>query len=102
MGRWLKTYGTSVYATRGGPIAPRDWGVTTQRADTVFVHILNWPDRALSIPPITGRVVRAVRLGTNTPVEFAQSAAGVTLNVPIVADEIDRVVVLTLDKRKSQ
>jgi len=101
LGRWLKNYGTSVYGTRGGPIAPRDWGVTTQRADTVFVHILDWPDRVLAIPPITGRVVRAVRLSTNTPVEFAQSGAGVTLNVPIVADEIDRVVVLTLDKRKS-
>jgi alpha-L-fucosidase len=101
MGRWLKIYGTSVYGTRGGPIAPRDWGVTTQRADTVFVHILDWPDRVLAIPPITGRVVRAVRLSTNTPVEFAQSRAGVTLNVPIVADEIDRVVVLTLNERKS-
>jgi alpha-L-fucosidase len=76
--------------------------VTTQRGDTVFVHILDWPDRVLAIPPITGRVVRAIRLGTNTPVEFAQSGAGVTLNVPIVPDEIDRVVALTLDKRKSQ
>jgi alpha-L-fucosidase len=101
MGRWLKIYGTSVYGTRGGPIAPRDWGVTTQRADTGFVHILDWPDRVLAIPPMTGRVVRAVRLSTNTPVEFAQSRAGVTLNVPIVADEIDRVVVLTLNERKS-
>jgi alpha-L-fucosidase len=101
IGRWLKKYGTSIYGTRGGPIAPREWGVTTQRADTVFVHILDWPDRVLAIPPITGRVVRAIRLGTNTPVEFAQSGAGVTLNVPIVADEIDRVVVLTLDKRKA-
>jgi alpha-L-fucosidase len=101
MGRWLKKYGTSLYGTRGGPIAPRDWGVTTQRGDTVFVHILDWPDRVLAIPTIAGRVVRAVMLGTNTPVEFAQSGAGVTLNVPIVADEIDRVVVLTLDKRKS-
>ena len=102
LGRWLKNYGTSVYGTRGGPITPRDWGVTTQRADTVFVHILDWPDRVLAIPPMNGRVVRAVRLSTNTPVEFAQSDAGVTLNVPMVADEIDRVVVLTLDKRKSQ
>jgi len=101
MGRWLKKHGTSVYGTRGGPIAPRDWGVTTQRGDTVFVHILDWPDRVLAIPPITGRVLRAVMLGPNTPVEFAQSGAGVTLNVPIVADEIDRVVVLTLAKRKS-
>jgi alpha-L-fucosidase len=101
MGRWLKKYGTSVFGTRGGPIAPREWGVTTQRGDTVFVHILDWPDHLLALPPITGRVVRAVMLDTNTPVEFAQSGAGLTLNVPIVADDIDRVVALSLDKRKS-
>ena len=100
VGRWIATYGTSVFATRGGPIAPRDWGVTTHRGDTIFVHILDWPDQVLALPPITGIVVRAVMLSTNTPVEFAQSGAGVTLNVPMSADEIDRVVALTLAKRK--
>ena len=42
VGEWLTTYGTSIYHTRGGPVPPRPWGATTQRGDTVFVHILHW------------------------------------------------------------
>ena len=29
MGQWLKENGRSIYATRGGPIKPQKWGVTT-------------------------------------------------------------------------
>ncbi len=41
IGRWLGTYGRSIYGTRAGPVPPRRWGVTTQRGDTVFVHVLD-------------------------------------------------------------
>ncbi len=95
LGVWLGSHGASIYGTRGGPVSPRDWGVTTQRGDTVFVHVLQWSDRLLSLPPLGGRVTRATLLGTGTPVEFRQSDAGVTLTVP-PSDEVDRVIVLTL------
>ncbi|MGH9673234.1 MAG: alpha-L-fucosidase, partial [Bryobacteraceae bacterium] len=29
MGQWMRKNGESIYGTRGGPIAPRPWGVTT-------------------------------------------------------------------------
>jgi len=64
------------------------------------VHVLDWPDQVLALPPIPGVVLSAVMLSTNAPVKFTQSGAGVTLNVPMVGDEIDRVVALTLAKRK--
>src|SRR4030095_10980847 len=47
MCRWTSKYGESLYGTRGGPITPRSWGVTTQKGDTVFVHVLDWDDSAL-------------------------------------------------------
>ena len=100
VGRWLATYATSIYATRGGPVPPHDWGVTTQRADTVFVHVLSWPDRLLALPPLGARVVRARMLRTGAPVGVATSGAGVTLTLPEGGDEeADRVVVLTLAPR---
>lgn len=40
MGKWLKTYGTSIYATRGGYIRPQPWGAITQTNGKVFVHVL--------------------------------------------------------------
>jgi alpha-L-fucosidase len=95
LGRWLTAYGSSIYGTRGGPIPPRDWGVTTQRGDTVFVHVLDWPDRTLALPPLDARIRRAWMLVGGAAVPFAQSDAGVTITLPpAAAGEPDRVVVL--------
>jgi alpha-L-fucosidase len=95
MGQWLGRYGTSLYGTRRGPIPPRDWGVTTRRGDTVFVHVLEWPDRALSIPLVGVRVVSATLMSTGERVEFAQSATGMTFVLPPrVEDDVDRVIVV--------
>ncbi len=95
LGRWTERFGGSIYGTRGGPVSPRDWGVTTQRGDTVFVHVLDWVDPVLSIPPVGGRVVRAWELVSGSPVDFTQSEGAVTLRLPPPhRDEPDRVVVL--------
>ena len=100
MGRWLHTYGASIYGTRGGPITPRAWGISTQRGDTVFVHVLDWADRVLSLPALDARVVRATMLAGGARVRVAQTAEGVTLTLPPAnVDEPDRVVVLETRRR---
>jgi alpha-L-fucosidase len=100
LGEWLRTYGVAVYATRGGPVRPRPWGVTTQRGDSVFVHVLDWPDRLLTLPDFGARVVRASMLRDGTPVTVAQSASGITLTLPaLVPDEPDRVILLETKTR---
>ncbi len=100
VGQWLGTHGTSIYNTRGGPIAPRPWGVTTQRGDTVFVHILRWQDAALTIPPVGATVTRASLLGGGS-VTYSQNASGVTLSfpAPLSQDVPDNVVVLVTTRR---
>ncbi|MBI2537902.1 MAG: alpha-L-fucosidase [Gemmatimonadetes bacterium] len=99
VGRWLADHGEAIYGTRGGPIPPRPWGVTTQRGDQVYVHVLDWSDPELALPPL-GRRVRAARLlGGGTRVSFREHATGLVLTLPARApDEIDQVVVLELAK----
>ena len=41
LGAWNKQYGESVFRTRGGCIPEQSWGVTTQRGNELFVHILS-------------------------------------------------------------
>jgi alpha-L-fucosidase len=95
MGRWLQTYGRSIYGTRAGPVRPRSWGATTRRGDTVYVHVLEWSDRVLSVPAFGARVRRASLLATGETVPFVQSSEGITLTLPPRhADEYDQVVVL--------
>jgi alpha-L-fucosidase len=101
IGEWLRQFGASVYRTRGGPVPPRSWGVTTQRGDSVFVHVLDWPDRMLSLPDFGARVTAATMLRDGARVPFVQSASGVTLTLPPpAADDVDRVVVLETARRR--
>jgi alpha-L-fucosidase len=91
----LQTYGTSIYNTHGGPVPPRSWGVTTQRGDTVFVHVLDWRDRLLAIPVVGVRVTRATMLGSGAALDFEQTSVGLRLTLPSGGTgEPDRVIVL--------
>src|SRR6185295_6166758 len=44
IGTWMAKNGEAIYGTRGGPIGPQAWGVTTSKAGRVYVHVLDAPD----------------------------------------------------------
>jgi len=93
--------GASIYGTRGGPITPRAWGVTTQKGDTVFVHVLDWDDSVLALPALPRRVKSARLLKGGGPLAVQQSAATLTLTLPEAAarDPYDTVIALELAAR---
>lgn len=96
MGGWLKKYGASIYGTRGGPIGPRPWGVTTAKGDTVYVHLMDWPDRALVIPALPKKVKSAKLMsGAAVPVKAVDN--GLLLQLPEGGrDAYDTVVEVSL------
>ena len=95
IGAWLGKNGESIYGTRGGPITPRPWGVTTQKGDTVYVHILDWQDAALLLPKLGKSVASASMLGTGDKVEVVEADFGTVLKLPASAkDPVDNIVVL--------
>ena len=97
VGEWLAKYGDSIYDTRGGPVPAGDWGVTTQKADKVYVHILNWGSPLLAMGPIQGKIATARQLVDGAPISFTQNADGVVLKLlPAQKDDPDRVIVLTV------
>ena len=97
MGQWLTKNGESIYGTRGGPIAPHAWGVTTQKGNRVYVHILDWPDSALLLPRMPKPVKSATFLKDGSTVEFSEGEMGVMLKIPPrVVDEYDTIAVLEL------
>jgi alpha-L-fucosidase len=97
VGEWTKAYGESIYGTRQGPIPPRPWGVTTRNGDTVYLHVLDWPDPVLTIPALPGKVRAARFLKGGRRAVVTSSAAGLSVTIPDAArDEIDTVVVLEM------
>mgnify|MGYP000415221196 FL=1 len=96
MGEWMKVYGETIYATRGGFIAPHDWGVTTQKGNRLFVHILNLQDKSLFLPLGDKKVRSAVDFVSRRAVKTQKCQGGVVISFDNVPTEIDRVVELQL------
>jgi len=92
MGEWLRTYGETIYGTRGGFIAPRDWGVTTQKGNSLFVHILNLKDDALYLPMKDKQVNAAKFFIDKKPVKFMKVDGGIVLQLKRIPNETDCVV----------
>ncbi len=95
MGAWLGKNGESIYGTRGGPITPRPWGVTTQKGARTFVHVLDWPDELLALPRLPKPVKKAALLAGGQPVTLREVDGGLLLDLPKAGrDAMDTVVVL--------
>ena len=118
MGAWLRVNGEAVYGCgptpfgaevgaysdtevdkKGKPafIAQWDWRATT-RPGRLYLHVFNWQN-VLSFPAVQQEITRAYLLSdpAQTPIQFEQSAVGVTITLPGQApDPIASVVCLEL------
>jgi alpha-L-fucosidase len=100
IGQWLAKNGEGIYGTRGGPLTPRTWGVTTRKGNKVYVHILEWQDSSLLLPRLPKPVKSAYLLKDSSKTEFAENDYGLMLKVPPDArDDFDTIVVLELAEK---
>jgi alpha-L-fucosidase len=82
VGDWLQKHGESIYGTRGGPFYPSEWGVSTQKGNQVFLHLLNANVDTLHLPPLPRRIEHARLLKNDQAMQFEQSGDGINLHCP--------------------
>jgi alpha-L-fucosidase len=88
MGAWMKVNGESIYGTQASPFTSLKWGRATQKGNTLYLHVFDWPKDGLLTVPITNRTAKAVLLadpGTSLPV--TTTSQGVTLKLPATAPD---------------
>jgi len=94
IGEWMRQNGASIYGTRGGPITPRPWGVSTETKDKIYVHVLDWNDELLALPRLP-RVKNARILASGQKVDLRATAEGTLLHFPTAwRDPADTVIVM--------
>ncbi len=88
IGQWLKTHGFAIYGTRKGSVAEADWGVSTMRGDSLFLHVIARDVQTLSIP--LPKQPRSVSVSSR----FDKKTHVLTLTLPKHEDEVDYVVTI--------
>lgn len=103
LGRWLRIYGESIYGTRGGPIRPQSWGVTTRKDQFVFVHLLDYEVQAHFLPGFNQPLKQASLLKNGRRVSFRLVPEGLILNLRgLEKDPIDTVIRLEIAPQKGK
>ena len=96
LGEWMRVNGESIYGTRGGIIPPHDWGVTTQRGNTLYVHILNLKDDALYLPLSSSNVKQVRTFADKARLHYTASGRGITIQLPAVPTGLDMILEVTI------
>lgn len=95
MGDWLDKNGESIYGTRGGPISPKHWGVTTQKGSRVYLHALEPEDGVITLPEFGSAIASAKLLHGGKKVRVEKQDWGWLVFLPeAIQDDTDTIVVL--------
>lgn len=100
MGDWLKTNGEAVYGTRGGPFLPTEYMVSTRKDNKIYLHLLQHPGVALTLPfPDQVKVRKGYFLDKGALVRLEQNRETIQIWLPeTLPDDTASVIVLELDK----
>jgi len=104
MGDWMNENGVAIYGTTRSPLpAPPSWGRVTQKGETLYLHVFDWPANGkIVVPGLKNKIVKAYLLQPdflwwhkNLPT--VNGADGVTVSVPKNApNPISSTIVLEL------
>ncbi|HMH31737.1 MAG TPA: alpha-L-fucosidase, partial [Puia sp.] len=99
MGEWLKTYGATIYGTRGGFQRPAEWGAITEKGNKVYLHLFRSPgDRFFLKVPYKVKSAKLYNGGSALPFQaLADNYVMIDLK-QVNADPIDTVLELEVSK----
>ena len=85
VGKWMQQYGQTVYGTRGGPMKPEKWGVTTQDTKHVYLHLFEKPENGVVFVPGNFLVANANMLNTGKKLAVKQVNGGLEIDINLLA-----------------
>jgi alpha-L-fucosidase len=84
MGEWLGKYGETIYGTRGGPWKPTKSIASTRKGNTIYLHLLGWNGKTITLPNIPRKIVSSTAL-TGGTARVQQAALKISIRVDSAA-----------------
>jgi len=80
MGKWLEKNGTTIYGTRGGPIEPQKWGVSTSKDNLIYLHVLA-PSKKIRMPFPEREILSIQTMHSNDQPVFKRSGQNLVIDL---------------------
>jgi alpha-L-fucosidase len=95
VGQWVKQYGNTIYGTRGGPMTPENWGVTTQNEENVYLHLLGDPGVNVVFIPGSYQISKIKGMNLSNKITVTPNGKGIIVDVKgINFSTIDNIILL--------
>lgn len=102
IGNWLEIYGPSIFGTRGGPLPPAEWGVTTHQDRKVYIHYITDKGGSLRFSSRIGEIDVAYQFSTGLSMNFTKDGDEYVFEIPErILDPVDTIIVLEMEPPKS-
>jgi alpha-L-fucosidase len=93
IGAWLQINGEAIYGTTYGPVQGMANAKTTQKGNTVYLHIFDRPRGRFDLEGFEPRVLSAALLAGGRPIAFTQSADHLEIQLPPEAPDLNVTVI---------
>lgn len=101
VGKWMKTYSSSVYGTSRSPFKKTpSWGTYTRKGKTVYVHVYKWPKKGkLKVSRYKGKKLKLKKVyimgKSGKKLKYTKTTKKVTIKLPKKApNKSDTVIVM--------
>ncbi|GAB6122242.1 alpha-L-fucosidase [Dysgonomonas termitidis] len=96
MGKWMDSYGYTIYGTQQGFVKPQAWGAVTKNGKTYYIHILDKDTKSitLNIPDI--KSAKWVNLQAQPEWKKDKKTGDVTFTLTGELDETDSIIEVIL------
>jgi alpha-L-fucosidase len=82
IGKWMADFGETIYGTRQGPVTPKSWGVSTQKGNRIFLHVLDAEDGKIMLPSLEGKIASVTLFHSKEKITFAEGKLGTIITIP--------------------
>lgn len=95
IGKWMRQYGETIYGTTAGEPGELEWGTTTQKDNTLYLHVLKASSNNITVP-LKSKVRKVCTFDGKVPLKYTRTANGISVDLINKPDAADFIIEVNL------